>query len=1457
MLQAPPLLNKDDKSEDKVQGLNWMNHPTLMGPAGFGMVPYLMGQNQLGIGAAAAAGLNMPGGQPGVNVLNPSLSPNPIDMGVGKLGALKDSMLLSRKQPPQPPRRGSSNSDASRDSMHHRSGEVSPSNTPPLAGGAGGSKISQFPLGPTDVGKWKNMGVGSSGEQASQHIMYGVQNPSATTSHFPVTSLPGHVIANSGHVMPIGFSPPIGSTTYLPKGRGDGLALGSPRATHDKMKLRIHQVRNDDFKMQVRPDRRRKKWRGKDRDILLTSRAELTDSAVRRIGMGIITNEHSPGVKETAAAPIRALPASLGVEPGSKVQQRGLSAAEKPGVPPTTSAAGDGNYALNILADMSSIQSKEGRPREGGLVGNKQFIKGHPAVAATAVDAHLRSPVSLAATSLLMLGDDLNIPSGSRASGSQANGDAVSHFESTAASSLLQLSVANRPENSNTAETLAPEPLQGQLKESDTTQTRSTRSASFSAAEAMIMMVSSNEEKAGAVVDSQARPSPHFWSPGADHPPSLDSTPTGNPARLRFDSEATDTDSEATLTPGTPKSRKKFDCLMPLDDGEPSSELGLPLERGCVLKDSDLNTSTDDPVTSNHVPEVLQENTAPNVADFTLASSAQLGSIKNNTVIASEVKPLAVGEGYSTPVAKGSSPILTPETCGVPVDHQPQSHSNNDPMAESEAKVETSPSPISEEGPGWSDNIQAQEKNTSSFVSSSPWVENGRHPATPPPAKRPKFISTFGPATDDSDDVHSLTPLGGSGVDEEGAMCKDEGEKPQRPSNEETMKEACPQMSEETGMTEPDEEAPLSEECGKESAAGDVAEEVAHHSAAKFAKEDHRRTESGVCETLTQSHGNPPSHLSDDGVHGADSEDDVEMQCDRASPSEGSRVAGTVDSLDGAGLHSKMTEQVNPPTMPAHGEGAADSPSNGAASTNTAVSSNAVKSPKKVKMFKRSKGGSASSKVKSSLGKTRVIKIKRAKSPKSVPKKASTVPSDVVSRGEEGPSSQTHITNSVAQDTEENRQNKSASPVHPGGPQKEESEPTRALLTSADPVPSESQVPCEDAQPEATKADTTKSLSGGHVESSTVPQNRLKVNKTVKAPKQLHHSPSPASGRTGRDSKEERRKSLKTGKDLFEVDTPREAKKDGVKLSKKLKHGHSTSPAPAHKHPSSSESKSSKHQKGSGISSVDSTDGDRGTSQIRENSSSSHGRETTHPAATSWSHSPFGVCEKAFSPLSDDEPTPKETRPGKSVWEEEGPRKHKGHRHHKVGDDALTLDSKQHHHHHRHHDRSETAGVTSDGQYPSNKEHRGEQSSSRGSSPNRKRHHHRHHERRHHSHEGSRGHGDGSRHSSTTPKQEVPKRPYESISDDDIVEAASDGDKLVRQHLHGSLVAIKGGGSGHKRRRISSDEEDLSGGVVPLSLDTEHHSLGPSKHKKPKHSTKEHKPRWKDTNKHKHSHKKH
>ena len=1418
----PLLPPKDEKTDDKVQGLNWMQNPGLVGSS-FNMMPYLMGhQSQLGMG-----GLGIPVSQQAMNLLNSNLatgnqmSSEGVLGKVGGPGTQKESMIRKTQQ-----RRGSSAPlDVTRDSVHHRAGEISPSNTPPLAGA--GSKISQYPL-VSETSKWKGMGPGAS-EQTAQSIMappYGtIQNPSAS-SHLSTTTLPNHVMTNPSHVMPIGFSPtPPGSNSpgpYLPKGRGEGLG-GSPRG--DKMKLRIHQVRNDDFKLQVKPDRRRKKWRGKDKDILLsTARAELGDSVVRRM-VGIIGNDSAAAPSKDISPPIRALPASLGVEPGTSKQ-----VSEKSDLP-TSSSSNDGNYALNMLADMSSIQSKEGSDQD------------QLAVKPRTTEAFLRSPVSLAARSLLMLGEDLN---------TQGQGDApvtkpsdVTHFESSAATSLLQLSGAVIPKSSGKE---GPPVMQrtgsgarqegGHQQQPFDNQVQSTRSASFSAAEAMIMMGTGSEDMSATaaedVKDSSHRSKflERFSPPVATAAAATEKDPTTSAThksprktdmRLSLDSEATDTDSESTLTPESPRFRQRLPALIPdkeRSNGPETTPLnsGRSGRRGVFHKEGNGNGFVKELSSTDHVE--LGFN--PVVSD-PLSSAARVNDTEDPVHVESFKQPV------DSEPPKHSPPADTPDNSTM--NRKPCVSEDMTPLAVDSGEVHVT------------ETLLDRGEQTAMEVSSqSPHRADSS--STPPPAKRPKFISTFGPAASDADDAHSLTPLCG----------KEEG-------------------GEDIGMTEG------SGDC---STAGAVAPSLPEHEESPL----DLRPVNIVSHTELPLEELPGVQCESTDVERSIPENPTTEPCTDA-------IMSHTESPKMLGSEARTMSPNSPVDNDAAGKEDA---------------------PKKViKIVKRRKDGSLS---KTSHSKTRLIKIKRAKSPKASPPSSSAGDAEISC-----PSSWADFADTAIRDAEHSTEGGAGERLDlkvtatqpeeirsegPWNPPTTESLPMESppmeISSQRDSIPSVDDAPPPDA----------------HV----APQNRLKINRAGGTHKHHHHhhksTTSPQVGKAGKDLKPENKlfstkspskpapKSQQEakGRDLFQVDAPvpkKENKKEQGVKPKKHKPSSTKPPAGAgdglrgteKSKPPQSKPPQSKLPQGKRCSDSDdsiqyysqTTDHHPPQSSSREPKPRPHlspasvehrdlpheSKSRSHPPASTVEHRdppPAIERERDFSPLSDDNlarvNSPSRRQSAKSAkWTDDGEWKFKGHRHHPgtVEEPSLpspsssmgSSGSKKHRHRHS------AAAVVSDG-HSSKQEHRSDKSSSRGPTPERKRHsHHQHHRRHHHhSHEGRTPHDATPTHHATASKSEVQRRPYESISEDDMFDGArprgSEWEGLDRRGLHdGALKST----SNRKRRRISSDGSMADEHMAAVSADSSRHSIAlPSKHKKAKHS-KEHKQRWKEESKHRHPHKQH
>ncbi len=829
LLQVPGMQGQQSQPEslaERMQGLNWMQNPAaLVGTAGFNMMaPYL---GQLGMGGAGV-------GQQAVNLLGSGLPGS----GNGSDGNIlsKVSATSARKlSQPVPQRRGASISDIPRDAGGFRPGEISPSNTPPL--GTTGVKKPQFPVAPDAAGKWKSMS-----DQPPPQIMmtpYGFQSQPVMTGTTTALS-GGHMIptpGHPGHMMSMGFpsaavvggSPP-GAPPHLSKGgRAEGvLGGGSPRMPHDnKVKLRIHQVRNDDFKMQVKPDRRRKKWRGKDKDIVLSSKAELAESAVRRMG---IFNEATAPALNRDTIPIPALPASLGVEPRPTKRRPTPPTAERHGKiehPSTTAGGsgggnGDSNYALNMLADMSSKQSKEGRLqppplREEGVHSSKAvplisttLAPTSSGVASAIPHSRMRSPVSLAARSLLMLGEDLNITD---KSGGVGRGESkAADVENTAATSLLQLSGAVTSKGADTAVSNYPTADsavtsgRNQLERPPpNAQTRSTRSASFSAAEAMIMMGTGSDEKEAVAAAPKDTP-PTQYPPGTTA-----ETRKNKPSRLSIDSEATDTDSEATLTPETPRLMKRQSPFLVADPGEMHGVAALkePSERreGMEMAESRAvsrpgssssvvvsGSLASGPTTSQHgavslpgtnltsvlAPGSNLSGTSQSVSNVgkRLMVRVQQESSKTGSLVEAEQKgstltgPEQGGCGgvvsvppSEEPSLKVAFPLGDYRVGGNPMEGgNPSEEGGRDDRSHRSTSLETGQASLVQSPGGVGD--------------STPHLSD---PDVPPAAKRPKFISTFGPASDDTDasaGSHSMVPLTRDETDSHSTMSRDGSSEP-------------------------------------------------------------------------------------------------------------------------------------------------------------------------------------------------------------------------------------------------------------------------------------------------------------------------------------------------------------------------------------------------------------------------------------------------------------------------------------------------------------------------------------------------------------------------------------------------------------------------------------------------------------------------------------------------------
>lgn len=395
---------------------------------------------------------------------------------------------------------------------------------------------------------------------------------------------PGHVIPSrppvaAGHVMPVGYAMPYAPS--VPRGRldsGGGNGKASPK--NSSMKLRIHHVKDDDFKPQAKSGekKRRRPWRGREKE---GDGADLRKSSprLRRLASD---GDGKPSVASAAEAPA----------PGSSLpgtSQAGATDAE--------------NYGLNILAACSSIQSKEHQKeavvpaasRDEAPPKSISLQRGsgsrHP---------QLPSPVSLAgANTLLLLGKDAHghQPPASTTAPSSTIPIRVTAAESTVVDSLLELR-ASKPTMKPPSLTAVGQAQNAVGSESSEIGERSTRSASYSAAEAMLMFAQDVTKSDGANEDATRGGSAAGWREESDvfengkrsgvqqlrSPKSLpakDSSPsTGlpdkldRPEKLDLDSEATDTDSEATLSPNSP--RMKDLELGPTDGMEPGLKEEVP-----------------------------------------------------------------------------------------------------------------------------------------------------------------------------------------------------------------------------------------------------------------------------------------------------------------------------------------------------------------------------------------------------------------------------------------------------------------------------------------------------------------------------------------------------------------------------------------------------------------------------------------------------------------------------------------------------------------------------------------------------------------------------------------------------------------------------------------------------------------------------------------------------------------
>lgn len=610
---SPPMgrvgslpLNRDDNKQatneghplpDKVPNINWlqMQSPQIIG-TNLTMMPYFTS-----LGQPTSA----------MNMFNPRL---PVPLPVTSVGNLTNTMIrtgsegnvakLGTSKDPQLSlkvhhRRGSVASvngsvPTQHDSPRHQSDQGSVLITQiPSAGGP--LQLPPHPFGPADIAKWNPVHDKSG---SSPPLSIGLTfAPGAGGVPLSVPhAKPSVIDQQQSHILTSEQQKMIGHMRPGPRGSGpqsrrrldSAGGKSSPKAPGERMKLRIHQVRDDDFKNAGKIDGRRRRWKGKDKGVTLITQPP--------------TLEEAPSQKQEV---------TLKKIPGDSTKKESVSL--KADVP--TTLGQDENYGLNILAAMSSIQKRE----QGETTFNTlpQCVSESPLAVSTAgpVDASslakLPSPVSLAgARSLLLLGNDVQSPEKEISSSSAENTlegghpSDVTHVESSVVDTLLQLSGSVSVQN----ETKKPsqdktDRQEGAVEDNSSfVQRREIRSDSYSAAEAMLLMVGTDRKED--LKDTAARHKQVALEEVFVGPVSKQQNEAVEEDR---DSEATDTDSEATLTPDSPgwkvpgKTKKNrrvsSESHSPCKPSQPEivPDLQIRESENLSLPQAESNTSTDKP----------------------------------------------------------------------------------------------------------------------------------------------------------------------------------------------------------------------------------------------------------------------------------------------------------------------------------------------------------------------------------------------------------------------------------------------------------------------------------------------------------------------------------------------------------------------------------------------------------------------------------------------------------------------------------------------------------------------------------------------------------------------------------------------------------------------------------------------------------------------------------------------
>ena len=477
---SPLTLSRDDSrqanNEDRQPGINW--NPGLIS-TNLGMIPFPMN-----IGGQPTS-LSQPTSM--MNLFNNVLPAQGLANTIGtnsegnipKLAGIDPQWMVQHRQ-------GAMNSiDGSGSSHSHHQATTLPMSKVSSSGAP--LQIPQHIFVPTDVSKWKDK-TGN-----SPPLNMGVPYPPMVggLQHKP----------DSTHYMT--DPQQRGSRGGTPNTRRRGEGKSSPKVPAERLKLRIHQVKDDDFKNAGKVDGRKRRGKAKDRVVAIISQP-------------LHPEEAPPVPKQTTLKK-----AEVEVKSQETVQAN---------VP--TTGGQDDNYGLNILAAMSSMQKRDGAIPTSNILTAPHTTLSKPPLTVNTSNATITppSPVSLAgAQSLLLLGND--VPSPEKEKTQQEANDQPSNMESSIVDSLLKLS-GSVPTSTNRGKST-------EQVDAFVVQGRDTRSASFSAAEAMLLMVGAENENEASSKNGKKTPIEEVF----------ETSPRNNDDE---DSEATDTDSEATLTPGSP-----------------------------------------------------------------------------------------------------------------------------------------------------------------------------------------------------------------------------------------------------------------------------------------------------------------------------------------------------------------------------------------------------------------------------------------------------------------------------------------------------------------------------------------------------------------------------------------------------------------------------------------------------------------------------------------------------------------------------------------------------------------------------------------------------------------------------------------------------------------------------------------------------------------------------------------